>query len=248
MTSKIKQQFEIVLEKLPKKKIPELTTALKNNKLNSSSSLYDFKNELHFSDSQIKLVKQSLDLLPDSFSAGILFELLDDIRKTNQEHIENTSLVMTSPLIEGLSSNTMSTMINMINEAKSKIIIVGYVIFNGIEPIFDALSNAADNGVEIEFYFDKAEKHKASIFSKWKSIIKPKIYAYKPKGKKSSLHAKVLIIDDSQMLVTSANLTGNAIESNIEMGILHKGEIVKDAKTLFLALKNEKFFKQVKMP
>ena len=50
------------------------------------------------------------------------------------------------------------------------------------------------------------------------------------------------------MLVTSANLTGNAIESNIEMGILHKGEIVKDAKTLFLALKNEKFFKQVKMP
>ena len=33
MTSNIKQQFQIVLEKLPKKKIPELATALKNNKL-----------------------------------------------------------------------------------------------------------------------------------------------------------------------------------------------------------------------
>ena len=79
MTSNIKQQFQIVLEKLPKKKIPELATALKNNKLNSSSSLYDFKNELHFSDSQIKLVKQSLELLPDSFSAGILFALLEAV-------------------------------------------------------------------------------------------------------------------------------------------------------------------------
>ena len=52
---------------------------------------------------------------------------------------------------------------------------------------------------------------------------------------------KVLIIDDNQMLVTSANLTGNAIETNIEMGIIHKGKIVKDAKNLFESLIQEGF-------
>ena len=69
---------------------------------------------------------------------------------------------------------------------------------------------------------------------------------YKPKQKRSSLHAKVVIIDDSQLLVTSANMTGNAIETNIEMGIIHKGKIVKDAKTLFQSLIYEGFM--VKLP
>ena len=49
-----------------------------------------------------------------------------------------------------------------------------------------------------------------------------------------------------QLLVTSANMTGNAIETNIEMGIIHKGKIVKDAKTLFQSLIYEGFM--VKLP
>lgn len=241
LNRKIKQQFQIVLEKIPKTKIPQLTESLKDNKLNSSSSIYQFKNELHLSDSQIKILKETLALIPDPVSAGILFELLNEIRESNQTHIENTQLVMTSPLIESHSSATMSTMLNMIKEAKSKITIVGYVVFDGIEPIFEALSNAANNGIHVDFLFDKAHKHQESIHSMWKSNQKPTIYSYKPRRKGSSLHAKVLIIDDNQMLVTSANLTGNAIETNIEMGIIHKGKIVKDAKNLFESLIQEGF-------
>ena len=246
LNNQTRQQFQVTLEKLPKAKIPKLTDSLKTNKLNSSSSIYDFKNELDLSDAHIKILKKTLELIPDSFSAGVLFELLDDLRKSNQTHIENTQLVMTSPLVDGESSATLSTMLSMIQEAKSSIMIVGYVVFNGIEPIFNALSKAADNGVTVDFLFDKALKHKKLINSMWKSKRKPNIYSYKPKQKRSSLHAKVVIIDDSQLLVTSANMTGNAIETNIEMGIIHKGKIVKDAKTLFQSLIYEGFM--VKLP
>ena len=90
LNNQTRQQFQVTLEKLPKAKIPKLTDSLKTNKLNSSSSIYDFKNELDLSDAHIKILKKTLELIPDSFSAGILFELLDDLRKSNQTHIENT--------------------------------------------------------------------------------------------------------------------------------------------------------------
>ena len=119
-------------------------------------------------------------------------------------------------------------MLSMIQEAKSSIMIVGYVVFNGIEPIFNALSKAADNGVTVDFLFDKALKHKKLINSMWKSKRKPNIYSYKPKQKRSSLHAKVLIIDDLLATGGTANATGSIIEKL-------KGEIISYAFLIILS-------------
>ena len=74
----------------------------------------------------------------------------------------------------------------------------------------------------------------------------PNIYTYRSKQGRSSLHAKVLIIDDKVVLVTSANMTENAMEKNVEMGIVHYGNIVKDAKMLFQALIDQGYL--VKLP
>ena len=59
LNNKIRQQFQVTLEKIPKAKIPKLTDSLKTNKLNSSSSIYDFKNELDLSDAHIKILKKT---------------------------------------------------------------------------------------------------------------------------------------------------------------------------------------------
>jgi phosphatidylserine/phosphatidylglycerophosphate/cardiolipin synthase-like enzyme len=39
----------------------------------------------------------------------------------------------------------------------------------------------------------------------------------------ASLHAKIIVVDDVVALVGSANLTGRAMESNLECGILIRG-------------------------
>jgi phosphatidylserine/phosphatidylglycerophosphate/cardiolipin synthase-like enzyme len=79
----------------------------------------------------------------------------------------------------------------------------------------------------------------------WNGTDIPEIFSYKPKEKSSVLHAKVLIIDDARILVTSANVTGSALNRNIEMGLYHSGKAAKDARKLFTSLIDDGYMVKV---
>ena len=79
---------------------------------------------------------------------------------------------------------------------------------------------------------------------KWKDIIvngwpvgySPKIFGINPKQDKGKvkklkkIHAKMIIIDDKECLITSANLTENAMETNVEAGVWTRDKkIVEDS-------------------
>ena len=117
-----------------------------------------------------------------------------------------------------------------------------------IKSILDAMAKVKDEkGVVIDFLFNNARKFQKEIKENWNvKVPLPNIYTYRSKQGRSSLHAKVLIIDDKSVLVTSANMTENAMEKNVEMGIVHYGNIVKDAKMLFQALIDQGYL--VKLP
>ena len=238
--SEIRQQFETVLAQLPKSKIRQLLENLEKNQLNSASSIYEFQNKLGISSEQVKLLKKVLKLIPDS-SSSIVFELLDELRKLKQDHVESTQLVMTNPLVDEKLTPTRGTMLEMINQAKSHIILVGYAIYGDVKPIFDAMATKKEqDGVTIDLLFNNGRKNLNLIKENWNPKVSlPNVYSYHPKQKRSSLHAKVLIIDNDLMLVTSANMTENAMEKNVEMGLVHKGKIVTDAKMLFQSLIDE---------
>ena len=54
------------------------------------------------------------------------------------------------------------------------------------------------------------------------------------------LHAKMIIVDDKECLITSANLTKNAMEVNIEAGIWTcDKKIIEDSINVLKELKNE---------
>ncbi len=80
----------------------------------------------------------------------------------------------------------------------------------------------------------------------WKKEIKlPDIFLYKKPPKiNGSLHAKVLLIDDNEILITSAKMTGRAINRNIEMGIKTSGNVGKEARKLLTSLINAKLFEK----
>ena len=59
----------------------------------------------------------------------------------------------------------------------------------------------------------------------------------------NKLHSKIIIIDDDEILVTSANLTIVAMESNIETGIWTKDKkIVNACKEIFEDFEHRKIF------
>ena len=101
---------------------------------------------------------------------------------------------------------------------------------------------------------DKATK--AKKWGKWtkspKKIIAkvwgdieyfPEIYSYDDVD--SSLHAKFLIVDREEILVTSANMTDRAMTRNLEMGIRHKGKVAKDAAELVELLIKKKIISEI---
>ena len=122
--------------------------------------------------------------------------------------------------------------------------------------IFEALRKAAkERGVRIKIIFDRADKDKK--WGKWtkspKKIIEkvwdnieyfPEIYSYH--DKRSSLHAKFLVVDNREIFVTSANMTERAMNRNLEMGIVHRGEIAESASEMIDLLIRKKFINMIK--
>ena len=72
----------------------------------------------------------------------------------------------------------------------------------------------------------------------------PEIYSYDDKD--SSLHAKFLVVDKKEILVTSANMTDRAMTRNLEMGIRHRGKIAKDAVDMIELLITKKILSEIK--
>jgi len=235
-----------LLNVLPETKISEFKKLITQKKISKKSDIYDLKEQLNLLPAEIKIVKKVLNDL-ELESILIALELLKEINQQQNENQDNTSLSWTSPVIfHKKADNTKNTIIDMIDSSKKSITFVGYYIMPDTTEIFAALINAANRGVKIRLLFDKAKKFLRIIKKIWgEQAPFPLIYTYKPKKEKSSLHAKVLVIDSEQLLITSANLTGRAITRNVEIGIKHIGDPAKDAEELVDSLIENKFLEEI---
>ena len=80
---------------------------------------------------------------------------------------------------------------------------------------------------------ENIEDHSNEITQYWKGYIKPKIFVLNrklfTKKQLNKLHSKVIIIDDQEILITSANLTFTAMNENIETGVWSKDKKIINA-------------------
>ena len=136
------------------------------------------------------------------------------------------SVVWTGPE-SGVSSSrlTAAAVIDLINAARSEILLVSYA--TQTEPsIRAALSAATARSVAVTLL---AERHADNPSYTAAGTPFPGLNALRlhwpassrPSG--AALHAKIIVVDDQVALVGSANLTGRAMESNLECGILIRG-------------------------
>jgi len=123
---------------------------------------------------------------------------------------------------------------DLVNVAKSKILIVTFAAAR-IKLLKEALHEAIRRGVEVNLILEFEEESEGQLtFSALKAFTgslydKVGIYSWpnenrerNAQGKPGKLHAKCAIIDNSA-LISSANLTDDAFNRNMELGILLKG-------------------------
>jgi len=137
---------------------------------------------------------------------------------------------------------------DLIANAKREILIVTFAAAK-IERLTGELWKAAKAGVKIRMILEFEESSEGQLsFDALKAFPTPLIHAsgiyYWPvekrernqAGRPGKLHAKVAIIDDI-MLVSSANLTDDAFNRNLELGVMaNSSEFISSAKRYFESL------------
>lgn len=144
---------------------------------------------------------------------------------------QSTELVWTGPTTPFVSARrTEQALLQVINSAEQSLFITSFVAYD-VSTIVKALNAANDRGVVISMLLELSKSHGGSInfdaIGKMKALVPAiRLYAWRDKADPfldGSVHAKVAVADNEMCFITSANLTGHAMEKNMEAGVLISG-------------------------
>lgn len=146
-------------------------------------------------------------------------------KATNQQ---STELVWTGPTTPFVSARrTEQALLQVINAAEQTLFITSFVAYD-VSTIVKALNAADERGVAIfmllESSKDQGGSAKFDVINKMRMLVpNARLYTWLDKSgpfSEGCVHAKVAIADGKICFITSANLTGHAMEKNIEAGVL----------------------------
>lgn len=149
-----------------------------------------------------------------------------------------TEVVWTGPDVTGTYLRaTRQVVQDIIHHAQSDLLVVGYWVAGRddgegiINDIVDMIAQAVQRGVAVtmvldqkarEQGWDEGKTNRDILASMWPTHVPmPDLLTWQiPDNEKHlKLHAKVLVADHQDALVTSANLTMHALDKNMEMGV-----------------------------
>ena len=147
----------------------------------------------------------------------------------DQQSDNKVSLVWTGPLTEEIGlRRTRSVLHTLVEQATESLVLVSYAGMK-VDEVVARLNKAIDRGVDVVLIlgtkidgdvnvdaaaaFSKLDER--AKFYRWPRELREANYANNAK-----LHAKCVIRDGVEVLITSANLTGAGINDNMECGVL----------------------------
>ena len=150
---------------------------------------------------------------------------------TKAANQQSTELVWTGPTTPFVSARrTEQALLQVINAAEQTLFITSFVAYD-VSTIVKALNAASDRGVIISMLLELSQNHGGSItfdaIGKMRTLVPAaRLFAWRDKADPFSdgrVHAKVAVADGRMCFITSANLTGHAMEKNMEAGVLISG-------------------------
>ncbi len=144
---------------------------------------------------------------------------------------QSTELVWTGPTTPFVSARrTEQALLQVINSAEQSLFITSFVAYD-VSSIVKALNATVERRVVVSMLLELSQDHGGSItfdaIGKMRTLVpSARLYAWRDKIAQFSegrVHAKVAVADGRMCFITSANLTGHAMEKNMEAGVLITG-------------------------
>lgn len=168
-------------------------------------------------------ITRLLDVRDQSRACGALQAAATAAERTRQQSID---LVWTGPASAVATSRlTWPVVTDLLSSARQEILLVGYAVQESAG-VTEGLVAAADRGVQVTLLLERHEDNPGFTQHGDPLAGVPARRLHWPASKRdahASLHAKVLVVDRRAALVGSANLTGAALERNLECGLLLRG-------------------------
>jgi len=150
------------------------------------------------------------------------------VNSTYNEKVELVWTGVSTPLVA--TRKTEQVLLETIEAAQKKLFIVSYVAYD-VDSIVAALGRAIDRGVKVEILMESTSDYGGRISMDSIALFKrevPEAILYWWNQAGASVHAKCAVSDGNTAFVTSANLTGAAMEKNMELGVkIESGDIPK---------------------
>lgn len=158
---------------------------------------------------------------------------------------QSVQLVWTGPTSQFVPTRrTEQVLLEVILAATNELFVVTYVAY-AISPVITALNEAIRRGVKVRILLesvlgDGGSVSTDSVATMRSQVPEASLYVWEKKSEEFTngrVHAKLAVADDQIAFVTSANLTGYALERNMEAGVLiHGGAIPRALRSHLRAL------------
>jgi len=153
---------------------------------------------------------------------------------------ERIATVWTGPTTKAVRlRQTLGVLLQVVKASRERLVVVSFAAYK-VPQVVEAMLATAERGVKITVVIDEATDA-GKAFTSLKSVADlyrwPAAGTALPTGGTIRMHVKAAVADDHTALVGSANLTGQALSQNMELGLLVEGgEIPRRLDAHFKAL------------
>ncbi|WP_166000825.1 phospholipase D-like domain-containing protein [Bacillus sp. Cs-700] len=175
-----------------------------------------------------EIQKEADSLKVSSYELQRYLEIAYKMARYQIELQPRISPVWTGPSFSNgiINLNTYNTVLHLIESAKEEVFIVGYNFSfkdESIRKLLRSIENAVERNCRVNILVNDMEKNFEEIMTHWKKE-QYQLNLYHWKGSEgedfTSLHAKLVIIDQQKLLLTSANFSYHGFHKNIETGVV----------------------------
>lgn len=185
-------------------------------------------------------------------SGSILRLCLQALRIQFQEfqpRLLDAELVATlPPETPGIARPTESVVRELVNGAGKEIILLGYQLKDG--RVVGLLADAVTRGVQVIVICDRGTTD--HVWEAWPPGV-PFARVFHDRDRAdgapyASMHAKCLLVDGRDLLITSANFTFHGLHGNVEIGVRLSGPPAGEARKIFSHLVETRIVEEVSAP
>lgn len=171
----------------------------------------------------VKALNAAWRAAPDTSGEAVAVALESVLASQSRTQRTDVSVVVTGPDSPAAPVRLTSQVVQqLIDNATSRVTIVSYSAYK-VDSVIGALDRAVARGVKVQLVLESEENLRdgggAHAYAKYEMFEWP--MNKRPTG--SSLHAKAVIVDGRDVLLTSANLSNAAYDKSIELGVLCRG-------------------------